>query len=180
MFTAIKERRAAAQDWAEKAAAAVPGEVWTSTYKTHRAVYGGRFASYIAGPVRILGDECPVPAFRGEKTLGECTLALGTCTLAPAKVPFWAWLFRRSDADTLAEGDTAPQVAPGTAADLLAVPPGRMVTVEHRDNHPVYAGLRFVDIGRAGAVTAFDDDEGAGRYVGDTWVRLTNVTGVQS
>lgn len=172
MITMIRKRRAAAADWNAKATQAQPGEVWTSTYYARRAVFGGPFVSFIAGPVRILGEECPVEAFRGQKTLGESELdtPMGSRLLA---------LIHPTTNYRLERGDTAPAVADGLGVQLRAIPDGEMVTVEHRSQHPVYAGLRFVEIGRAGDVEDFNDGEGPGRYVGDTWVRLSEVTGVQ-
>lgn len=171
----IRARRRAAANWNASATEAQPGKIWTASYRAKRAVFGGHYESWTAGPVRILGTECPVEAFRGEKTLGEHTLSGRPLPLG--------WLTYPATNYRLTRGDVAPTVRSGADADLLAVPPGRMVTVEHRSDHPVYAGLRFVEIGRAGRVTDFGYDEGhedgPGRYVGDTWVRLSEVTGVQ-
>jgi hypothetical protein len=172
MIKMIRKRRQTAADWNAKAAAAQPGQVWTASYITDSTVYGGHGETHTTGPVRILHAECPVEGFRGRKVLGEHDLDQ---TLSGRLLTLLA-----ATGHKLSEGDTAPQVAPGSGPDLLAIPRGQQVTVEHRSEHPVYAGLRFVEIGRAGRVKDFGDDEGPGRYIGDTWVRLSEVTGVQS
>lgn len=179
LTTMIRARRAAAADWNAKAAEAQPGEVWTSSYHTRRAVQGGRFASYTAGPVRIIGDECPVKEFRGQKRLGESGLdtPMGSRLLA---------LIHPTTNYRLDRGDVAPILDPlrcwlpeERAAFFSGGRDGVMVTVEHRYDHPVCAGLRSVEIGCAGDIEDFNDGAGLGRYVGDTWVRLADVTGVQ-
>ena len=69
-----RTRWAAMTAWTTNAEAARPGQVWTYRYSTAHAVTGGPFTSYTAGPVRILGEECPVPAYRGMRCLGEADL----------------------------------------------------------------------------------------------------------
>lgn len=172
-----RTRREAVRAWTTNAAAAMAGQVWTFRYTTARAVSGGPFTSYTAGPVRILGEECPVPGFRGQRCLGEADLDRLT--------PGWLCARRYS----LHRGDQAPVIpfpgrsgvtllGPDAIAGLLQVRRGRPVLVEHRADHPVYLGLRFVESGRAGQVEDFDDGQGPGRYVGDTWVRLADVTAI--
>lgn len=175
MITMIRDRIRRRNDWNTSAAKARPGEVWTASYTTRRAVDGGRFESHTAGPVRISGDESAIGEYSGMKCLGQYNLDLPGFRRGPLSL---------TGRDRFKVGDVAPSVKPGTGEDLLAVPFGQMVTVEHRSEHPAYAGVRFVEVGRAGEVE--DDDgeiveysQGPGRYVGDTWVRLCEVTGVQ-
>jgi hypothetical protein len=175
--TDLVYRRSAVRAWTANAAAALPGQVWTYRYSTARAVSGGPFTSWTAGPVRILGAECPVPEYRGMRCLGEVDLD----GLRPG------WLAARRY--SLTRGDQAPVIpfpgrgevsllGPDAVTGLLQVRRGRPVLIEHRADHPVSLGLRFVESGRAGAVEDFDDGQGPGRYIGDTWVRLADVTAI--
>jgi hypothetical protein len=177
-----RSRRVAVAAWNANAAAARPGQVWTYRYCTRWAVAGGSFTSYVAGPVRILGAECPVPAFRGQKTLGEVDLGL-----ALPEGLLGRWLTTDVRRYSLQRGDFAPVIPDGhrppwqwlrpTPTALFGLTLGQRVMVEHRSAHPVYAGLRFVEIGRVGYVEDFHDEQGPGRYIGDTWVRMSDVTG---
>lgn len=164
----IRRRRDAAAGWNTKAATAQPGQTWTVRYSTPRAVDGGAFQSYTSGPVRIIGDDCPVPQYRGHKNLGEMNLD------TPMK-PGW---FGPHPATRylLTPGDDAPSVHAGSGDDLLAVPAGRTAMVEHVD---ASLNLRNVEIGQVGDVADFNDGADLGRYVGDSWVRLSEVTGVE-
>lgn len=155
------------------AAEARPGEVWTARYTGSDPVHGEHFESYTAGTVRILGDECPVVEYRGQKTLGEWTLD------APRGA--W-WLASYLDAFTndrrLDRGDTAPDMtgSAGTGDLLASLPDRAWVTVEWRERHPVYAGLRNVTVGYT---YAHDERDGeVGRDVGGDWIAFTNVTAV--
>lgn len=170
---AISARRAAAADWNAKAAAAQPGEVWTSGYVTENCTNGGHFESYEAGTVRILGEECPVEEYRGLKVLGEVHLS--------GNVHRLTWWQRQHPATCyrLELGDIAPLIPMGTGARLAALPGDAWVHVEHRSDHPVCAGMRSVDVGYLGEIEDFDDGMGPGRYVGDSWIRLAEVTGLE-
>jgi hypothetical protein len=164
MFTMIRKRRQAAADWNRKAASARIGEVWTSGYITRQAVMGGQYQSYeVAAVDRPANGANTQDRFVGEMNLDR-RLTPGWFSIYPS--PFAGFV--------LEKGDVAPTVAAGTAADLLAVAAGQMVTVEHRAGN-----VRSVDIGQAWDVTDFCDGEGPGRYVGDTWVCLSEVTGVE-
>lgn len=181
----IREALRRATDFNAKAAAAQPGELWTARYVGADPVHGEHFESYTAGTVRVLGDECPVVEYRGQKMLGEWRL--------DSQGRLWR-TFCRLDAllnsRRLDRGDTAPDMAAANGAtdeylardhagDFLAELPNRAwVTVEWREPHPVYAGQRNVTVGYA-----YDRDERGGetgRDVGGDWIAFDKVTAVIS
>lgn len=180
MIQRIRKARERVADLYAKSYAAQPGEVWTVRY-AGPDFKGNPFESFIAGEVRILGEECPVEQYRGAKTLGEEALDM-------EYLPPWRWLqraFLSAEAlhgrqRLLAPGDWAPDMGeqdPDNLGELLAaLDNGTLVTVEYRDPHPVYAGLRNVVVGTAYSHDVRGDEYG--RDVGDDWVPFHQVTGV--
>lgn len=175
MIRRIRKARQRVAELYANSSAAQPGEVWTTSYAGPDFA-GHYFEAYTAGEVRILGDECPVLEFRGRKALGEADLDMPGGWLTRAYL-FWSAL--SGDRRKLDRGDTAPEMLNGTTyrADYLAsLPNGAWVTVEYRNPHPVYAGLRNVVTG-----TTYDHDERGretGRDVGGDWVPFEQVAGV--
>lgn len=166
MIERIRKARQRVAELYAKSDAAQPGEIWTTRY-AGPDFKGNHFESYIAGEVRILGEECPVVEYRGAKTLGEDEALQGR---------------ERS----LEPGDTAPDLtasadvfstAHGTAGDYLGIlPNGKWVSVEYRNPHPSCARQRMVVVG-----TTYDHDirdDQHGRDVGGDWVPFEQVTAV--
>lgn len=186
MIERIRKARQRVAELYAKSDAAQPGEIWTTRY-AGPDFKGNHFESYIAGEVRILGEECPVVEYRGAKTLGEDSLDMEL-------VRPWRWIQRlfligealQGRERSLEPGDTAPDLtasadvfstAHGTAGDYLGIlPNGKWVSVEYRNPHPSCARQRMVVVG-----TTYDHDirdDQHGRDVGGDWVPFEQVTAV--
>ncbi len=164
----LRESLRAAHRWNTAARAAAPGTVWTSRYTSRFALTGGPCASFVAGSV-VLDQECP------RRRVHRARTVLGELRLTRRRRQ---WVSGPEFAQQLLPGDVAPVLPAGTGADLAGVDTHSFVMVEHYRPDWSQGGPRSVDVGFVDDSSDPDDPwTGVGRYVGDTFVRLDQVTG---
>jgi hypothetical protein len=170
-------RREAIESFRRLSVEAQPGETWTVGYEGYAD--GRKFIYSEVGPVRILGDECPVPGYRGSKCVGEEDLDQEYRPLR-----WWTGLLPMRGIWSLVRGDDYEGSGISECQDdagerLLSLKSGTPALVVWKSDHPVYAGTLFIVDGYAGRRRSSVDGR-AGRVVSGTWVALDEATLVET